>query len=413
MAEVQGPCGVALELEDQVIERLQKARANLISSQPFFGSLAMRLKLVEDSKAKSTWTDGKQIAYNPAWANDTPLPEIEAVIAHHVLSCAWGHHLRRGERASKDWQEASDYVVNLELQRAGFQLPQGSLVDQQYDKMTVEQVFNVRKKPDDEGDDDDQQGGGSSGEQGQGAEGQQSPGNSGAAGDDSTGTCEDATDDTGDAPADDAERAEQAAEWKEAAAEAAQVARGAGRLPGGIERGVKDFLNSKVDWVEILMRYFTAKAKEDTSWTTRSRRSPDDIFLPGKKSVKCGPIYLAIDASGSISQRLFDRFMSEMQAIVTLLQPEKLVVMVFDTQVRQRYEFTSDEPVDIKLIAGGGTAFDDPIYEVERDGVTPEALVYLTDLDSRTFAPEPAFPVVWVSTMLESAPYGDVIMMEV
>lgn len=398
------------------LERLQKARASLISSEPFFGSLAMRLELREDPKAKSTWTDGRVIAFNPEWAVNTPMPEIEAVVAHHVLSCAWGHHLRRGSREKADWQEASDFVVNLELQRAGFQLPQGSLVDQQYDKMTVEQVFNARKKPEPEDQDGDEQGEGGSGGQGgdQSGEGDQDQDQKGdaGAGSDATGTCEDATDDTGENPADDAERAEQAAEWKEAAAEAAQVARGAGRLPGGIERGVKDFIESKIDFEAALSRYFTAKAKEDTSWTTRSRRSPDDIFLPGKKSVKCGPIYLAIDASGSINQRQFDRFVGCMEGIRQQLRPEKLIVLIFDTQVRQRYEFLDDEPVQVKLIAGGGTAFDDPIYEVERDGVTPEAMVFLTDLDSRVFAPEPAFPVVWVSTLLESAPYGDVIMME-
>jgi hypothetical protein len=62
-------------------------------------------------------------------------------------------------------------------------------------------------------------------------------------------------------------------------------------------------------------------------------------------------------------------------------------------------------------MSGGGTAFDDPVHELERMNVTPEVLVFLTDLDSRAFAPEPFYPVIWVSTLKESAPYGDIIMM--
>lgn len=399
------------------MERMKKARIGLMSLEPFFGSLASKLELVEDAKAPSTWTDGKRLGFNPEWATNTPMPELEAVVAHHVLSCALGHHLRRGARESKLWQEASDYVVNLELQRAGFTLPQGSLVDSQYDKMTVEQVFkSLNQKPEQDDSGDDSEGGDQGkgdGAAGQGDAGEKQKGDSGAAGDAATGTCEDATDDSGEAAADESERAEQMAEWKEAAAEAAQLARGMDKLPGGIERGVLDFLNSKVDWREALQRLLKSKAKDDHSWLKPSRRSPAGFFLPGRHSEACGPLAFFVDVSGSINQKQIDQAVSEIEEARISMKPERVIVYMFDTQVRRRFEFGQHDPIEgVRAIAGGGTAFDDPIYELEREAVTPEVAIYLTDLDARTFAPEPHYPVVWVSTYKQDAPYGDIIMME-
>lgn len=202
------------------LERMQKARVGLITSEPFFGTLASKLSLVEDPKAKTTWTDGKLLGFNPEWSATTPMPQLEASFAHHVLSCAWGHQFRRGSRDRKLWQEASDYVVNLELQRAGFKLPEGALVDPKYSGLHVEAVYRELdlKRPPPPDDQNGQGGGGTQGEPGspQSGQGEGEGGNpqpqppesqderpgepekgAGGSGDEATGTVEDATDDTG------------------------------------------------------------------------------------------------------------------------------------------------------------------------------------------------------------------------
>jgi predicted metal-dependent peptidase len=86
--------------------------------------------------------------------------------------------------------------------------------------------------------------------------------------------------------------------------------------------------------------------------------------------------------------------------------------MMFDTRVRKTYEFGSDEPMWVKSFGGGGTAFDDPPRVLDEMGITPEVLVYLTDLDSSAFPVEPPYPVLWVTTLREKAPFGEVIKME-
>jgi hypothetical protein len=49
-------------------ERLMvKARTALLLSQPFFGTLALRLKMLEDAAISTASVDGRVLRYNPAF----------------------------------------------------------------------------------------------------------------------------------------------------------------------------------------------------------------------------------------------------------------------------------------------------------------------------------------------------------
>jgi hypothetical protein len=47
--------------------RISKQRTALVMDQPFFGVLALRLKVVEDATCKTFWVDGESLGYNPAY----------------------------------------------------------------------------------------------------------------------------------------------------------------------------------------------------------------------------------------------------------------------------------------------------------------------------------------------------------
>src|ERR1017187_8740373 len=49
------------------LARLQKARINLLLDEPFFGSLMMQLKPVEDPKVPRFRTNGTKLWFNPAY----------------------------------------------------------------------------------------------------------------------------------------------------------------------------------------------------------------------------------------------------------------------------------------------------------------------------------------------------------
>jgi predicted metal-dependent peptidase len=60
-------------------------------------------------------------------------------------------------------------------------------------------------------------------------------------------------------------------------------------------------------------------------------------------------------------------------------------------------------------VGGGGTDFA-PVFEyVEQQGLAPQALVFLTDLYGPFPEREPHYPVIWVSTSSQVAPFGETI----
>ena len=78
-------------------EKISKARTQLVLDHPFFGSLALRLKLVEDQTFATAYTDGKVMGYNPAFIDTLSLAETKWLIAHEVMHLACMHHVRRTE----------------------------------------------------------------------------------------------------------------------------------------------------------------------------------------------------------------------------------------------------------------------------------------------------------------------------
>jgi predicted metal-dependent peptidase len=419
------------------LERLQKARAGLITQHPFFGMLSLRLDLIEDEKIESHIANGKTLRVNPTWAEALPMDELEASIAHQVLTCGLGHHTRRNGRDEKTWNEASDYAINAELKLAGFRLPPGSLVDTEgrFAGLHAEAIYAKLKENEPPKDSPPQPGAGQpdkngspqpqngqdSPDQGEGDAGAPAPGqdaqdsSSGApqpgSGASATGSFDDAPAKDGQGAADEAEQAAEEADWQVAVAQAAQASRGAGKLPGCIERAIEGFLNPKVAWQEALQRYFSKRAKDDYSWA-RPNRNYLPLYLPSLDSQRIGDVAIAIDCSGSIDQKQVDQFVAEIEDIRQSMRPSRVIVMMFDTRVRKTYEFGPDEPMEIKSFGGGGTAFDDPVRVLDEMGITPEVLVYLTDLDSSAFPVEPTYPVLWVTTLREKAPFGEVIKME-
>jgi predicted metal-dependent peptidase len=385
---------------NDAMQRMIKGRIGLITREPFFATLALsRLNLVEDPKCKTHWVDGKRLGFNPAWALAATMDELEAAWAHQVLTCALGHPFRRGSRDEKLWNDASDYTVNPSIQRSGFKLPEGALIDPRFDGMYTEAIFSELKReqipqPEDGG--------------GEGSPRQQPSGNDLGEVRDSPGG------DGGEAeqPASAAEMAEQEADWQTAVAQAAQAARGAGKLSGDMERLSRVILEAKVDWREALQRKLLAKAKDDYSWARPNRHFiPYNMYLPSLDSRRCGILAFAIDVSGSINQPTVDQFVAEVHDARAILKPEKVVILMFDTTVKAFFEFDPGEPIVIRAQAGGGTAFTGPVLELEERGIVPEVLVYLTDLCSSEFPAEPDYPVVWVTTRPGEAPFGEVIPM--
>src|SRR5882724_7492294 len=92
--------------------RLKKARINLLMDEPFFGSLMMQLKPVEDPTVRTMCTNGDKLWYNPAYMATLDDGQLRTILAHEVLHPALLHPFRLGDRDLRIANEAADYAIN-------------------------------------------------------------------------------------------------------------------------------------------------------------------------------------------------------------------------------------------------------------------------------------------------------------
>ena len=90
-----------------------RARTRLLLDQPFFGALALKLIVQEDTTMPTGATDGKYLKYNPKWFEKLPEPQQEGFIAHEIMHIVYMHMLRREHRHHKKWNVAADYVMDV------------------------------------------------------------------------------------------------------------------------------------------------------------------------------------------------------------------------------------------------------------------------------------------------------------
>ena len=148
-------------------------------------------------------------------------------------------------------------------------------------------------------------------------------------------------------------------------------------------------------------------------WARPNRRFlSQGLYLPSVSGESLGEIAFAVDCSGSIGEDEINQFASEITTVWQDQRPTKVHVIYFDSEVSHYDEFEQeDEPV-VKPHGGGGTAFS-PVFRYMADkGIEPVACIFLTDLCCNDFGDAPDYPVLWVSTHDDKAPFGEVVMME-
>lgn len=418
--------------ERDIGSRLVHARVQLLLAQPFFGSLCLRLKL-EPGAVPTMATDGRRIVYSPEFALKLSPQELEAVLAHEVMHCALGHHCRRGKREPGMWNRAADLAINPLLVANGFRLPAGALIDAAYSGMSAEEIYAELKRKEGAAASPNESSAGSD----SGSKGGCNTGNpaadqtklSSAAADSSgrAGKAEklepaapeggfgevlDAVGDDGQRAAE-GEKAEQQREWRVAAEQAQRAAAACGRTAAGVERPLRETRGSRQDWRAILRDFISAQAPQDYRWSPPNRRYVSaGLYLPSVNKTGLGEIVVAIDTSGSIRGRELEQFVAEIAAIAEEAQPERIHVVCADAAVQTTQEFAAGEPIRVEVRGGGGTDFRPVFTWVEKQGIAPACLIYLTDLRCHSFPEAASYPVLWVTNSRRRAPMGETIKME-
>lgn len=394
---------------------ITQARTSLILDNPFFGALAMRLKMVEDPGCGTAWVDGYTLGYDPQYVESLTHEQVITLLAHEVMHCALGHPWRRGGREPRRFNVAADYAINPELKNSGFSVISGWLLDPQYEGKSAEWIYDrlpvsesQEGQQQESGENAGQSGADGSGEGNEGADGsgEQNPQPGESNGADRAigeGGC-----DVRDAPSD---RPEGEEEWKQAVQTAAAAAQARGDLPGSMQRFAKAVAQPIVDWRSVLRRFVQMNAHTDYSWSRPNKRyMASGLYLPALQNAESlGPIAVVIDTSGSVDDVTLGQFEAELRAIIEETRPERTHVIYCDAAVSSIEVFEPDDIVELKAQGGGGTDFRPAIKAAEQLDDEPVCLLYLTDLYGTHTQEAPDFPVLWVSTGKTHAPYGEVV----
>ncbi|CAB4130533.1 vWFA domain containing protein [uncultured Caudovirales phage] len=376
--------------EQQLEDRITKARASIIMDSVFFGSLMVRLQPKLNNDIPTMATEGKYIHYNANFTDGLNDAELKGVIVHEVMHCAMAHHARRGERSARGWNMACDYAINPLVKESGFMLPKNCLENPAYAGMAAEEIYALF--PDGDGD---------SGGDGMGSDHWNVGGVEPGAGD-------------GDSSSkSDLEQEQQ--NWKNAVAEAAMTARMMGKMPAGLDRFVEELMDATLPWQELLARFIHNVAKNDFNWSRPNKGLLQNfgIYMPTLHSDACGTVALIVDTSGSIGQRELTEFGAELNGILDMVRPERVHVIYCDAAVAHVEEFTPDQyPVRLEAHGGGGTDFRPAFEYIDENLSDVQCAIYLTDMYGTFPDSEPDYPTMWVSnSTVSDAPFGQVIQL--
>ena len=350
-------------------EKLTTARIGLLLKAPFFGQLATRMTLTNaDEWCGTAATDGRKFYYNSEFVNKMPLKQLEFLVGHEILHAVYDHMGRRNDRLPRLSNIAADYCVNQDLvdQRIGEKISvvpilydtkfKGQSYEEVYDylyenadKINMDQLESMllddHLEEDGEGDDDGK-------------------------------------DDKG-RPKLSKEEAQAIRDEIKGAVIAAAQAAGAGNLPAGVKRLLKDITAPVIGWKELLQQQITAVIKNDYTWARPSRRSWHmDAILPGLKPGDMIDICIAMDQSGSISEEDSRAFLGEIKGIMEAFDEYKITLWCFDTEIYNMQTYTSDNIDDImnyEPMGGGGTDFMANWEFMKANNIEPKKFIMFTD----------------------------------
>jgi predicted metal-dependent peptidase len=438
--------------KDSLYERLFKARALLLSEHPFFGRLAMKMRFqVSDAISTAAVRADALCYWNPDFLESLDIEETSFVIAHEISHLMYGHFDRNIGKDHKLWNYAGDLMINPMLVRAGMKMPGMGLYEDKYAEMDDESIYRDLAR--EMGDQAQQQQGDSQGSGQGGAGDAQDQADSGGAqegqhkqtghgtatggeqrGGGGFGTAEgdcdfDATPDLKQRERDGrGDRVLTRDEWRDEVVSAANAAKKAGKLPGDIDRWVSSLREPELPWTRLLSQAVAPHLGRGSSYQRPSRRSASLRGAYSKMGVPAGnypvlpgqmpdrrPVVVAIDTSGSMSERDLSEILSEVQGILRQYgRPVRVIAC--------DYSVHTDDDIrnvtEIRLHGGGGSSTV-PVFErVEEEPGRwgkPAMCVYFTDLYVDFPERPPPYPVLWVNTNERShrpeAPFGRVIDM--
>lgn len=356
---------------------LDKAKVALLvkPNTTFFTSLCFKLAVEFRKDISTAATDYVNIFLNPElWHSSTKEQQI-FILVHETLHVAYDHLGRSEGRDKAVWNKACDYVINLALKDSGFELFDWVCCDEAYRGMSAEEVYRILEQNPEEHQEPDME--------------------------------------------DLLEPAEENADVRTAKAKqmiaeavvAAKHAKDYSSIPDSIKRYLDEALNPRIPWNIVFKRAVSKLSKSDYSWSKQNMRYAHIAYLPSLHSQSLGKVSIAIDTSGSVSQKDFSACMVSISHVLKQYKPNELELIQFDHQIESIKKVKNLMDLrTLDLLGGGGTEIK-PVID-QYIGSKSKLLVILTD--GYFYAqnlPNPNKPVFWLiyNNSEFKPPFGTVI----
>ena len=364
----------------EVLDRIIIARVGLLLRHPFFGNMATRLRiLAADDWLPTAAVDGRNLYFNTQFFNAMSNKEIEFVVAHEILHMVFDHLGRRDERNPMLYNIAADYIVNNTLVRDRIgEKPkivdcfqdfkyEGWTSEEVYDELFKEAEKNGKEFLEQLGEMLDEHLDNDGGDSEEGQEDKDSKGN---------------TISKKPAKYSKEEMKQIKDEIKEAMINAAQAA-GAGNVPAGVARMIKELTEPKMNWRELLRQQIQSTIKSDYTFSRPSRKGQmSGAILPGMNFADTIDVAIGLDMSGSIGDHQARDFLGEIKGIMEEYKDYHIKLWCFDTEVYNEQDFGSDTGEDLleyEIKGGGGTDFMTNWNYMKENDIVPKKFIMFTD----------------------------------
>jgi len=326
----------------------------------YAGVMLLGESTVEDN-VPTAYTDGFNKRYGRKFMESLTVEEISALVLHenlHVMLKHLPRHKDLMKENSKLANIAMDFVVNDIIVEIGkkdaslLSLPKGGLYDPKYHNWSVREVYNDLKN-------DEKNGGG--GGRLKPLDEHDMDGVEGASPEELKGLSD---------------------KINEAIQQGGMLA---GKFGVKVPRVIQELMEPKLSWRDVLRDFVSSACRgaEDYTWRKLNRRRlADDIYLPSTISERVGELIIAIDTSGSIDAAQLTEFASEIVAICDTVNPEKVRVLWWDTEVHgeQVFEGNYDGIAHMLKPQGGGGTIASCVSEfLTKKSMSADCLVMFTD----------------------------------
>ena len=394
------------EVRDREERRIKKVKIDMMRSKEYAlwsGILMMGKTKIVDG-LPTACTDGRDEMYGREFVKGLNDKELAFVVLHENLHKAFRHLTTWRKLWEEDAQlsnQACDYVINLMLvdsdpngMRLAMPVKDGKrigLCDERFRGMNAKQVFDILKK------EKEQNGGGGGGDGEGGGFDEHDWEGAGKLSDEQVETL--------------GKEIDQALRQGQIAAE-----RIAGKGTSDMDRALQELLSPKINWREELRDFVSSvcRNKDTSSWRRVNRRFiGNDIYMPSIIGESVGRIVVAVDTSGSISNRELQLALSELKSIANDVHPEAIDLLYWGTEVvgHEVYDASNMDTLEhaTKPKDGGGTdGACIPAYMKDKQ-MKPECVIVITDGYVGEWG-EYDVPVMWVIVNTnETAPFGKTI----